>query len=146
MIYIYSRRFGHRPSMWQTMVTHIYICYVRNRIYIYIVCSVHLLIMHTISSWLHIFLIAHNTYHQATCNYFKCNIYSYDICLLTHIWTFYDSTMWSPLLFVFVSILVLWFECRFLDSMVDGSNPDITMVCPWSRHFIALLQSIKLWN
>ena len=28
------------------------------------------------------------------------------------------------------SILVMWLECRFLDTEVDSSNPDITMLCP----------------
>ena len=28
------------------------------------------------------------------------------------------------------SILVMWLECRFLDTHVDGSNPGISMLCP----------------
>ena len=28
------------------------------------------------------------------------------------------------------SILVMWLECRFLDTEVEGSNPGISMLCP----------------
>ena len=28
------------------------------------------------------------------------------------------------------SILVVWLECRFLDTEVDGSDPGITILCP----------------
>ena len=28
-----------------------------------------------------------------------------------------------------LSILVVWLECRFLDTEVDGSNPGISMLC-----------------
>ena len=28
------------------------------------------------------------------------------------------------------SILVMWLECRFWDTEVDGSNPGISMLCP----------------
>ena len=35
-------------------------------------------------------------------------------------------------------ILVMWLECRFLDTEVDGSNPSISMLCPWARHFICI--------
>ena len=28
------------------------------------------------------------------------------------------------------SILVVWLECLFLDTEVDGSNPGISMLCP----------------
>ena len=27
------------------------------------------------------------------------------------------------------SILVMWLECRFLDTEVDGSNPGISILC-----------------
>ena len=36
------------------------------------------------------------------------------------------------------SILVMWFECRFPDTEVDGSNPGIRMLCPSARHFIRI--------
>ena len=36
------------------------------------------------------------------------------------------------------SILVMWLECRFLDTEIDGSNPDISMLCPSARHFISI--------
>ena len=36
------------------------------------------------------------------------------------------------------SILVMWLECWFLDTEVDGSNPGISMLCPWARHFIRI--------
>ena len=36
------------------------------------------------------------------------------------------------------SILVMWFECRFLDTEVDGTNPDLSMLCPSARHFIRI--------
>ena len=29
-----------------------------------------------------------------------------------------------------LSILVIWLECRFLDTEVDGSNPDNSMLFP----------------
>ena len=29
-----------------------------------------------------------------------------------------------------LSILVVWLECRFLDTEVDGSNPGNSMLCP----------------
>ena len=32
----------------------------------------------------------------------------------------------------------MWLECRFLDIEVDGSNPDISMLCPSARHFICI--------
>ena len=32
----------------------------------------------------------------------------------------------------------MWFECRFLDTEVDGSNPGISMLCPWAKHFIRI--------
>ena len=28
------------------------------------------------------------------------------------------------------SILVMWLECQFLDTEVDGLNPSISMLCP----------------
>ena len=28
------------------------------------------------------------------------------------------------------SILVVWLECRFLDTEADGSNPGLNMLCP----------------
>ena len=28
------------------------------------------------------------------------------------------------------SILVVWLECRFLDTEVDGSNPGNSVLCP----------------
>ena len=34
------------------------------------------------------------------------------------------------------SILVMLVRCRFLDTKVDGSNPGISMLCPWARQFI----------
>ena len=27
-------------------------------------------------------------------------------------------------------VMVIWLECRFLDTEVDGSNPGISMLCP----------------
>ena len=36
------------------------------------------------------------------------------------------------------SILVVWLECRFLDTEVDSSNPGNSMLCPWARHFIRI--------
>ena len=30
----------------------------------------------------------------------------------------------------------MWLECRFLDTEVDGMNPNISMLCRWARHFI----------
>ena len=35
-----------------------------------------------------------------------------------------------------MSILVMWLECWFLDTMVDSLNPGISMLCPLARHFI----------
>ena len=35
-------------------------------------------------------------------------------------------------------ILVVWLECRFLDTEVDSSNPCISMLCPRARHFISI--------
>ena len=32
--------------------------------------------------------------------------------------------------FINWSILVVWLECRFLDTEVDGSNRGISMLCP----------------
>ena len=32
----------------------------------------------------------------------------------------------------------MWFEWRFLDTEVDGSNPGISMLCPRERHFIRI--------
>ena len=29
-----------------------------------------------------------------------------------------------------MSILVMWLECWFLDTEVDDTNPDISMLCP----------------
>ena len=29
-----------------------------------------------------------------------------------------------------LSILIMWLECWFLDTEVDGSNPSISMLCP----------------
>ena len=29
-------------------------------------------------------------------------------------------------------------ECRFLDTVVDGSNPVINMLCSLERHFIRI--------
>ena len=29
-------------------------------------------------------------------------------------------------------------ESRILDTEVDGSNPGISMLCPWARHFIRI--------
>ena len=45
------------------------------------------------------------------------------------------------------SILVVWLECRFLDTEVDGSNPGNSMLCPWSRRFIriASVDSVVKW-
>ena len=31
---------------------------------------------------------------------------------------------------LFVSILVMWLECQFLDTDVDGFNSSISMLCP----------------
>ena len=43
------------------------------------------------------------------------------------------------------SILVMWSECRFLDTEVDGSNPGISMLCPFEQDTLsALLQSTQL--
>ena len=36
------------------------------------------------------------------------------------------------------TIFVMWLECRLLDTAVDGSNPDISMLCPCARHFIRI--------
>ena len=36
------------------------------------------------------------------------------------------------------SIFVMWLECRFQDTEVDGSNPDISMLCHLARHFIRI--------
>ena len=36
------------------------------------------------------------------------------------------------------SILVMWLECRFQDTEVDGSNPGSSMLCPRARHFIRI--------
>ena len=33
-------------------------------------------------------------------------------------------------LLLFWSILVMWLECRFLDTEVDGLNPGINILCP----------------
>ena len=41
---------------------------------------------------------------------------------LLNIASFYWKFDWS--------ILVVWLECRFLDTEVDGSNPGISMLCP----------------
>ena len=30
----------------------------------------------------------------------------------------------------FIGILAAWLECRYLDTEVDGSNPDISVLCP----------------
>ena len=45
------------------------------------------------------------------------------------------------------SILVMWLECHFLYTEVDGSNPGTSMLCPWSRHFfhIASVDSAVKW-
>ena len=41
----------------------------------------------------------------------------------------------------------MWLECRFLDTEVDGSNPGISMLCLWARHFtrIASVDSAVKW-
>ena len=36
------------------------------------------------------------------------------------------------------SILVAWFECRFLVTEVDGLNPGNSMLFPWARYFICI--------
>ena len=33
---------------------------------------------------------------------------------------------------------LLWLECRFLDTEVDGSNPGNSMLFPWARYFICI--------
>ena len=35
-------------------------------------------------------------------------------------------------------ILVMWLECRFLDTDVDCLNRGISMLFPWARHFICI--------
>ena len=37
-----------------------------------------------------------------------------------------------------VTSLVVWQECRFLDTEVDDSNPGNSMLCPWARRFIRI--------
>ena len=32
----------------------------------------------------------------------------------------------------------MWLECLFLDTEVDCSNPDISMLCLWARLFICI--------
>ena len=36
------------------------------------------------------------------------------------------------------SISLMWLDFRFLDTEVDGSNPSISMLCPWTRYFIRI--------
>ena len=45
------------------------------------------------------------------------------------------------------SILVVWFECRFLVTEVDGSNPVNSMLFPWARYFICIasVDSAEKW-
>ena len=40
--------------------------------------------------------------------------------------------------FNYKGILVMWLECRFLDTEVDSSNPRISMLCLCARHFICI--------
>ena len=39
----------------------------------------------------------------------------------------------------FWSIFVMWLECRFLDTDVDCSNPEISILCPLARDFIRIV-------
>ena len=32
----------------------------------------------------------------------------------------------------------MWLECPFLDTAVDGSNPGISMLCPWQKNVIRI--------
>ena len=32
----------------------------------------------------------------------------------------------------------MWLEFRSQDTEIDGSNPGISMLCPWARHFIRI--------
>ena len=45
---------------------------------------------------------------------------------------------------LFSSILVMWLECRFLVTEVDGSNPGISMLCLEHNTLSTLLQSTQL--
>ena len=48
---------------------------------------------------------------------------------------------------MYALILVVWLECRFLDTEVDGANTSISMLCHWARHFIhiASVDSAVKW-
>ena len=41
-------------------------------------------------------------------------------------------------IYIYMSILVVWFECRFLVTEVDGSNPGNSMLFAWARYFICI--------
>ena len=96
----------------------------------------------------------------ATDNACWCCFFTFAVCVYIHIavdlvWSsicasvnllghlFRISTFWWTIW----SKLVLWLECRFLDSDVDGSNPGISMLCPWARHFICIssVDSAENW-
>ena len=32
----------------------------------------------------------------------------------------------------------MWLECRLQDTEVDGSNPGISVLCPWAGQFIRI--------
>ena len=36
------------------------------------------------------------------------------------------------------TVMVVWLECLFLDTEVDGSNPGNSMLFPWARRFIRI--------
>ena len=69
----------------------------------------------------------------------KCSFYL-DKCsiLVKSYWSFY---------YYIIIILVVWFECRFLVTEVDASNPGNSMLFPWARYFfcIASVDSAVKW-
>ena len=52
-------------------------------------------------------------------------------------WAVWTAT-WAGIILVHWSTLVMWLDCRFLNTEIEGSNPGTSMLYSWARHFICI--------
>ena len=89
--------------------------------YIYMYMNIHI-----VYSYIYIYVCVYVCVYVYACAY---KFYDFARCVLQYV-----NVVLLSCVFIckqaFRSILVVWLECRFLDTEVDGSIPGNSMLCP----------------